>query len=337
MPLGREPGIDALQPDEAREQERRAHQQHARQRHFGQHEQRPRPAGRAMPRHAAAALREPAAQVVAHQAHGRRHAEEQPGHDREPEREGERAPVHADLVEPRDGPRLERLQRADAPHGEAEPQRAAGEREHHALGEQLADQPPPRGAERRADRHLALPRGDPREHQVGHVGAGDQQHQPDRAHEDEQRGPDLAHDALLQPDQLDAPAAVAARVCPAPAAGRSSLSSSRAPLRSAPGASRPITWRKSLRRPRVVSVVSGAQTSTSSRHRQAPRAHAHDRVRHTAEHDLASHGVGAAAELAPPEAIAQDRDPRGAAPLLVVAEAPPDRDRTRRARGSSSR
>ena len=47
----------------------------------------------------------------------------------------------------------------------------------HALGEELAQQPAARGSQGRADGDLLLPRLGPRQQQVGHVDAGDQQHQ----------------------------------------------------------------------------------------------------------------------------------------------------------------
>ena len=103
-----------------------------------------------------------------------------------------------------------------------------------------------------------------RQHQVGHVGAGDQQHQPDRAHEER------AARAGSRPRCAPAarPARRPSRCCwpgmPAPAAGRSS---SAPPARAAgprpARAGRPPRGSRCAR-PRVVSVVSGAQTSTSS-------------------------------------------------------------------------
>ena len=49
-----------------------------------------------------------------------------------------------------------------------------------------------RRAEREADRDLLLPARRPREQQRGDVGAGDQQHEADRAEQHEQRGPHVA-------------------------------------------------------------------------------------------------------------------------------------------------
>ena len=65
------------------------------------------------------------------------------------------------------------------------PRTPGGEREHEALGQQLPDDLPAGRAQRRAHRHLARPRGRARQHQVRDVRARDEQHQPDRAHQDE--------------------------------------------------------------------------------------------------------------------------------------------------------
>src|SRR5207253_929146 len=78
-------------------------------------------------------------------------------------------------------------ERVEAPRSERDAERAAGERQEGALGEELPYHSPAAGAERHADGNLALPRGGAREHEVADVGGGDQEHERDRAPEDEQR------------------------------------------------------------------------------------------------------------------------------------------------------
>ena len=87
-------------------------------------------------------------------------------------------------------PDLCRARNAVAAHGQNQPhpavseqqtERAAGERQQHAFGEQLTDDPPPACAQRRAHGHFFLSPRRAREQQVRHVRAGDQQHQPHRA------------------------------------------------------------------------------------------------------------------------------------------------------------
>ena len=73
-------------------------------------------------------------------------------------------------------------------------QRAADERQHDALGQQLPDDAPPAGAERRAHRQLARADRRAREQQVGDVGAADQQHESDDAEEQHRREPQIAAD-----------------------------------------------------------------------------------------------------------------------------------------------
>ncbi len=85
-----------------------------------------------------------------------------------------------------------------AHHASRQSARAADAREDEALGEQLAHEPRASGAERGADRELAVARGRPREQEVGDVGAGNEEHEGDGAGEDEQRGTDVAGQLLAQ-------------------------------------------------------------------------------------------------------------------------------------------
>ena len=80
----------------------------------------------------------------------------------------------------------------------------ANGRQQQAFGEQLANQAPPPGAERRADRDFPSRPG-AREQEVGDVRAGDEQHDQDRGGEHLQRAADVAHEQLLERDQTDVP------------------------------------------------------------------------------------------------------------------------------------
>ena len=68
------------------------------------------------------------------------------------------------------------------------------------------------GAERRADRDLLAPPERLREHEVRDVGAGDQEHEADRAEEHEQRRSHVADEVLVQRDDRGAPAFVVLRI-----------------------------------------------------------------------------------------------------------------------------
>ena len=74
------------------------------------------------------------------------------------------------------------------------PRPPASDRQQQPLGQELADQPAARRAQRQPHRHLALPRGRAGQQQVGHVRAGDQQHQPDDRHQQ----PAHAHQVLAE-------------------------------------------------------------------------------------------------------------------------------------------
>ena len=73
-----------------------------------------------------------------------------------------------------------------APRRQCERSRAAQHREHQAFGHELPDDPPPAGAERRANANLALTFGRAREQERRDVEAGDEQHDADDPH----RNPD---------------------------------------------------------------------------------------------------------------------------------------------------
>ena len=109
--------------------------------------------------------------------------------DRDAEREREDAAVDRDGAHPR---QVWRLQRDERPHpGERDQraERAGGEREHQRLGQQLADDAPAAGADREAQRELAVPGRGAREIQVRDVEAGDRQQQDRGAEEDQQDRP----------------------------------------------------------------------------------------------------------------------------------------------------
>ena len=72
-----------------------------------------------------------------------------------------------------------RQQQARAPDGEQQARNAADQRKQDALRQQLLHHAPAGCAERSPDGNLTLPRSRPCEHQVGHVHAGDEEHEAD--------------------------------------------------------------------------------------------------------------------------------------------------------------
>ena len=141
--------------------------------------------------------------VLERRQHGRvrrlqrgKQAEDHRRHDRDGEREQQHPAVHDELEADREGGRRHQAREhvpAPVRHEHADP--AGQQAEDGALGEQLPDQTPTVGAERDAQPDLAAPRDGPRQEQIGHVGAGDEQHQAGHAeqrHQDrfeERRGP----------------------------------------------------------------------------------------------------------------------------------------------------
>ena len=74
--------------------------------------------------------------------------------------------------------RQQQRQETDSPDGEHHAQSAAERREQDALGEELADDPKPSGAQTQPQRDFAAPRGGARQEEVGDIGARDARIRP---------------------------------------------------------------------------------------------------------------------------------------------------------------
>ena len=181
-------GIDALQLVEAGEQQAGADQQHDGDGHLrdDEHSLQP-PASDALAGPLAALLHR-IGQIDTRRER-RQRAERQAGEHRHCDREEQHARVNRHLAGPRREARDEGREHAGRPSREEQAERAAGEREHGALGQQLADQPAASGAERRPHRQLAVAAQEPRQRQVGDVRAGDEEHETGRAKEEQQHRP----------------------------------------------------------------------------------------------------------------------------------------------------
>ena len=81
----------------------------------------------------------------------------------------------------------DREQQVAEPDRQQHPDQRAGGGEHEAFGQRLPDQAPSRRAQREPHGHLLLARRGPGQQQVGHVRAGDEQHEPDHRHQHHQR------------------------------------------------------------------------------------------------------------------------------------------------------
>ena len=120
---------------------------------------------------------------------------------------------------------------ADAPKARSRPRGAAGEAQEHALGQELADEPPAAGPQRGADRDLARARRGAGEQQVGDVGAGDEQHEADRAQQEEESRADVAHQLSASEVVTSSISALAGRRGEGPAAPAPRRVPGRLPMR----------------------------------------------------------------------------------------------------------
>ena len=92
--------------------------------------------------------------------------------------------------------RIQGRQRPHTPPGYGDAHRAADDGQEQALGEQLPDESPPRGADGESHRDLPLPRRRAHEKEIREIGARDQQ--------DEERGAEK-HQERAAYDRIDAP------------------------------------------------------------------------------------------------------------------------------------
>src|SRR5207237_2318630 len=115
------------------------------------------------------------------QVEERRHREYDAGEDRDHQREEQHFGIERNLGGARNAFRISGQHRTQSGETKRSASGAADEREKNPFSQELPQQPPLSGAERRADRELPLPRFRPREQQVREVRAGDQQHESDSA------------------------------------------------------------------------------------------------------------------------------------------------------------
>jgi hypothetical protein len=111
--------------------------------------------------------------------------------------ERERSTVYRDRLDPRQVRGAEGHDELDDPEREKEPTGAAGDGEEKALGEKPAHEPSAPRPERGTHRELTLPFRRSRGKEVGDVGADDEQHESDRAHEHHQPGTLVFHEKRL--------------------------------------------------------------------------------------------------------------------------------------------
>ncbi len=123
----------------------------------------------------------------------RRQTEQDPGAERDRGEEGDDGAVHGELNPVRLADILRGgVEETDADVGERQAEHTADDGKQHALDQQLPHDPPAVGAERDAHGNLARPVRRAREQQVGDVGARDEQHEADGAHQRQEYRADRA-------------------------------------------------------------------------------------------------------------------------------------------------
>ena len=201
--------VHALEEREAPECETRSREQNHRQRELGDYED---AACELRPGRSSVAVPERASGRRASELPGRNEAEEQPGEQRCDERKQEDPPVERDLLRARqvgrDLRREHELEERLAGHESGD---AAEQRDHEAFREQLASDSSRTGAERTANRELALARARAGEQEIAQVRARDQKNKCDRAHQDPKPLARGADDRVAQRSDVDASSLVVLR------------------------------------------------------------------------------------------------------------------------------
>ena len=121
--------------------------------------------------------------------------------DRERERKREHRAVEPNGVETRQIPRRERHETPNTEAGQQDTGDASREREDETLREQLPRDASATRAQGRADRQLGLSRGRASKGEAGHVHAGNEQNESDRAKQNEERTPYGTDELFMQRDQ----------------------------------------------------------------------------------------------------------------------------------------
>ena len=164
-----------------------ADDQHERQRHL-QHDKRLTQHPRPLAGDGAPLLLHRLDRLDASGAKCRHDAKQQRRRDRHGGGEPEHAPVEREIERYGFLVRGELLhQESAAPPRQHQPKRRSGAGQDQALGEQLARDPELRRAHRQPKAQLVAPGIRAGQHQVGDVGAGNQQHEADRHHDDDER------------------------------------------------------------------------------------------------------------------------------------------------------
>ena len=202
-----ETGIDSPERDGRADEECRTDEEDQRERDLDDDEKRPRLVLTESSARPAGAFLHGGGEVGTRALNRRNQAEEHARAERDRQREEQDAPVHADepalLADARKTSSIDAEQSADPDDPEDRPEHAAGERQHHALGQQLPHDPAAAGPDGGTHGNLTPPARGADEQQVGDVGTGDEQHEADGADEHQQRRANVADERFTDRQRLE--------------------------------------------------------------------------------------------------------------------------------------
>ena len=135
---------------------------------------------------------------------GRHQPKQDAGCHREQKRKRHDHAIEGQVVDPGYVDGHHRRKQRKGQRGESKAERAARPAQHHALGQQLSNQPAAPGAERGAHSHFARAIHRAREHQIRDVRARDQQHEPDGGQENIHPAADGPAEELLKRNRAHA-------------------------------------------------------------------------------------------------------------------------------------
>src|SRR2546425_896154 len=204
--LSVEPGIDREHSVKALDHQTGANEQHQGERELGHRQRAPQPAAtRAGPRRLRALL-QALRKIRAGGSDGRRQPKKDTGQHRHREREQQHVRI---LLNPHHTENLASDARWDqarhhlhAPGSKQQSRHAARQRQGHTLHQKLADEPPAASAQNSAHSHLTRARRSARQHQVGHVGTGDEQHYRNHAEQRQHGGAQVSSQVFREGDNL---------------------------------------------------------------------------------------------------------------------------------------
>ncbi len=261
-------------------------------------------------------------------------SEQQAAADGDERAEDENAAVDADPGETRQLPRRGGGEPPRTEPGERNPEQPPAECERHALGEQLAGDPPPRGAERDSHGEFPLAVRAARQEQARHVDAGDEEHAADGAEQHVEGGAVPADQPPLQAHDIVAPAlvdlGVGSRLARADALDLGTgAAERRGGSEAGDGDERqPVAIAAQLAEVEPWGVDRGRQPDVlgrrlqAGREREIRRHHAHHRGRGAAEAEGAPDGGGVGAEAPLPEGVRDDGGEAAARHLVLRPQRP---------------